>query len=161
MGKMTAQEDTIIDITSDSQVNSNFPNRWSPACLTFNNYFYLFLYLYITRITINNKATSLFVNAVRHISLYHGSCKAFKISNDVALRKTKIVYNFGLSECNRIKMNGYTFRKSNSAIFISLPAQWELLFKQRVCSIQEQFFLLRVGPILEELHGPRKVNKTS
>ena len=48
VGKGTAQKDTIIDITSDSQVNSNFPYRWSPASLTFNNYFYLFLYLYIT-----------------------------------------------------------------------------------------------------------------
>ena len=47
VGKRTAQKD-IIDTTSDSQVNSNFPNRWSPASLTFNNYFYLFLYLYIT-----------------------------------------------------------------------------------------------------------------
>ena len=56
VGKRTAQKDTIIDITSDSQVNSNFPYRWSPASLTFNNYFYLFLYLYITRITINNNA---------------------------------------------------------------------------------------------------------
>ena len=43
VGKKTAQKDTIIDITSDSQVNSNFPYRWSPASLTFNNYFYLFL----------------------------------------------------------------------------------------------------------------------
>ena len=48
VGKRTAQKDTIKDITSDSQVNSNFPDRWSPASLTFNNYFYLFLYLYIT-----------------------------------------------------------------------------------------------------------------
>ena len=48
VGKRTAQKDTIIDITSDTQVNSNFPYRWSPARLTFNNYFYLFLYLYIT-----------------------------------------------------------------------------------------------------------------
>ena len=48
VGKRTAQKDTIINITSDSQVNSYFPNRWSPASLTFNNYFYLFLYLYIT-----------------------------------------------------------------------------------------------------------------
>ena len=48
VGKRTAQKDTIIDITSDSQVNSNFPYRWSPASLTFNNYFYLFLYLYLT-----------------------------------------------------------------------------------------------------------------
>ena len=31
VGKRTAQKDTIIDITSDSQVNSNFPSRWSPA----------------------------------------------------------------------------------------------------------------------------------
>ena len=59
VGKRTAQKDTIIDITSDSQVNSNFPYRWSPASLTFNNYFYLFLYLYITRITINNNAPHL------------------------------------------------------------------------------------------------------
>ena len=59
MGKRTAQKDTIIDITSDSQVNSNFPYRWSPASLTFNNYFYLFLYLYITWITINNNAPHL------------------------------------------------------------------------------------------------------
>ena len=42
----------IKDITSDSQVSSNFPYRWSPASLTLNIYFYLFLYL--TRITINN-----------------------------------------------------------------------------------------------------------
>ena len=41
VGKRTAQKDTIIDITSDSQVNSNFPYRWSPASLTFSNYFYL------------------------------------------------------------------------------------------------------------------------
>ena len=46
VGKRTAQKDTIIDITSDSQANSNFPYRWSPASLTFNNYFYLF-YIYI------------------------------------------------------------------------------------------------------------------
>ena len=53
---MTAQKDTIIDSTSDNQVNSNFPYRWSPASLTFNNYFYLLSYLSITRITINNNA---------------------------------------------------------------------------------------------------------
>ena len=59
VGKRTAQKDTIIDITSDSQVNSNFPYRWLSASLTFNNYFYLFLYLYITWITINNNAPHL------------------------------------------------------------------------------------------------------
>ena len=47
VGKRTAQKDTIIDISSDSRVNSFFPYRWSPASLTFNNYIYLFLYLYI------------------------------------------------------------------------------------------------------------------
>ena len=59
VGKKTAQKDTIIDITSDSQVNSNFPYRLSPASLTFNNYLYLLLYLYITWITINNNAPHL------------------------------------------------------------------------------------------------------
>ena len=46
MGKMTAQKDVIIDTTSDRHVGSNFPYRWSPASLTFNNYHYLF-YIYI------------------------------------------------------------------------------------------------------------------
>ena len=54
MGKRTAQKDAIKDITSNSQVNSYFPYRWSPASLTINIYFYLFSYLYITRIMINN-----------------------------------------------------------------------------------------------------------
>ena len=48
LGIRTAQKDVTIDTTRDSQVNSCFPNRWSPASLTFNNYFYLFLFLYIT-----------------------------------------------------------------------------------------------------------------
>ena len=39
VGKRTAQKDITIDTTSDSKVNSNFPNKWSPASLTFNNYF--------------------------------------------------------------------------------------------------------------------------
>ena len=59
VGKRTAQKDTIIDITSDSQVNSNFPYRWSRASLTLNNYIYLFSYVYITLITINNNAPHL------------------------------------------------------------------------------------------------------
>ena len=59
VGKRTAQKDITIDTTSDSQVNSNFPNRWSPASQTFNNYFYLFLYLYITWITTNYNAPHL------------------------------------------------------------------------------------------------------
>ena len=47
VGKRTAQKDTVIDITSDSKVNSNFPYRWSPASLTFNNFFLpIFIFIY-------------------------------------------------------------------------------------------------------------------
>ena len=53
-GEKGQHKKTLIDIACDSQVNSYFQYRWSPASLTFNIYFYLFLYLYITRITINN-----------------------------------------------------------------------------------------------------------
>ena len=49
-GKRDNTKDTIIDTTSDSQMISNFPYRWSPTSLIFKYYFYLFLYLYITRI---------------------------------------------------------------------------------------------------------------
>ena len=59
MRNRTAQKDTIKDIISDSQVNSYFPYRWSSASLTLNVRFYLFLYLYITRITINNGTSHL------------------------------------------------------------------------------------------------------
>ena len=52
LGKRTAQKDAIKQITSNSQVNSCFPYRWSPACLTIYIYFYLFWVLHITRITI-------------------------------------------------------------------------------------------------------------
>ena len=45
-GKKDSTKDTIIIITSDSQVNSNFPYRWSAASLTFNNYLYIILLLY-------------------------------------------------------------------------------------------------------------------
>ena len=59
-GKRTAQKDIIKDITSDSQVSSNFPYRWSSARLTFNIYFYLFsVFIYVTRITIDNNTPHL------------------------------------------------------------------------------------------------------
>ena len=35
---------------------------------------------------------------------------AFNSFNPVALRKAKIVYNFGLSECNRVKMGSVFLR---------------------------------------------------
>ena len=59
MEKRTTQRDTIKDITSDNQVNSYFPYRWSPASLTFNIYLYLFLCLSMTRTTINNETPHL------------------------------------------------------------------------------------------------------
>ena len=67
VGKRTAQKDITIDNTSDSQVNSNFPNRWSPASLTLKNYFYLFLYLYITWITTNNNDSDFYVSKIKHL----------------------------------------------------------------------------------------------
>ena len=48
------KKDIIVDIISDSQVNSNLPYRWSPAVLTLNILLNLLVYLYITRITIKN-----------------------------------------------------------------------------------------------------------
>ena len=54
MGKKTAQKEAIKHITSDSQVNSHFPYRWSPASLT-SVVIYFYLYMYITKITINNR----------------------------------------------------------------------------------------------------------
>ena len=44
VGKRTAQKDIIIDTTSDSQVNSNFPNRWKvrmPSFVFSNVYFFI------------------------------------------------------------------------------------------------------------------------
>ena len=55
-GKKDSIKRIIKDITSDSQVNSYFPYRWSPASLTFNIYFYLFRCL---RITKNNDTSHL------------------------------------------------------------------------------------------------------
>ena len=49
-----AQHKETSTKTSQATTRCYFPYRWSPAGLIFNIYFYLFLYLYITRITINN-----------------------------------------------------------------------------------------------------------
>ena len=47
------------------------------------------------------------------MSIHLGKCEFFKVlilMKSVALRKSKIVYRFGLSECNRIK--DYKFSQS-------------------------------------------------
>ena len=41
--------------------------------------------------------------------------------NPIALRKAKIVYNFGFSECNRVKVHWYTLKRNNSSIVFSPP----------------------------------------
>ena len=47
---------TIKDITSDSQVNSQFPYRWSPASQILNMYCYLFSVVVIICFIKKNKA---------------------------------------------------------------------------------------------------------
>ena len=62
--------------------------------------------------------------------------------NPIALRKAKVVHNFGLSECNRVKVNGCTVRGSNCVIFMldSLLTQWGQLSKERICSSRRKEF---------------------
>ena len=43
---------------------------------------------------------------VVHFSVSNGSV-TYDFVNSIALRKAKIVYNFGLSECNRVKRLNY------------------------------------------------------
>ena len=57
-----------------------------------------------------------------------------------------------------IKVNGYTFRGSNSFILFFFASH---LFrgqhlKERICSPRSKFFPLRVDPILKGLHCPGK-----
>ena len=61
--------------------------------------------LYLTYIM--NSSVDLARYGVSHVKeLRSGDCDtitASNIINPIALRKAKIVYNFGLSECNRVK----------------------------------------------------------
>ena len=76
MGKRTAQKDITINTTSDSQVNSNFPNRWSPASLTFSNYFYLVLY-FIYKIRPLNilSASSVNLHGITNSCVFHNNLR--------------------------------------------------------------------------------------
>ena len=56
LGKRTAQKDATTDTTSESQANSNPPNRRPPASPTLNNHLYLLSHSYTTRATTNNNA---------------------------------------------------------------------------------------------------------
>ena len=54
-------------------------------------------------------------------------------------------------------MNGYTFRGSNSIIFIVVShTHFCNLIKERICSHRSKFFPLREDPIFERLLPPDK-----
>ena len=73
----------------------------------------------------------------------------FTNNNPIALRKAKIAYNFGLSECNRVMVNEYFFVESNSATFrFASPLKDSQHLTERPCSPMRKLFLLRVGLIL-------------
>ena len=55
-----------------------------------------------------------------HIVLKNPTC----VLNPIALRKAKTVYNFGLSECNRVKVNGEM--KKFCCFTDFLPSHWGL-----------------------------------
>ena len=52
------------------------------------------------------------------------SCQKANAFNPIALRKAKTVYIFGLSECNKVKVNGYNgTRKRNSTNFTFISSE--------------------------------------
>ena len=56
-----------------------------------------------------------------------------------------------------MKVNGYTFRVSNSPIFIFIPRLNKGQFiKERICSSRIRLFSLRVDPLLAGLSSSRK-----
>ena len=79
------------------------------------------------------------------------------MAKTIALRMVTILLSFGHSECNRVKINGYTFRGSDSAIsiFASLLNIGQLL-KERICFCRSKFFPLRVDPITHWFNSPGK-----
>ena len=52
-----------------------------------------------------------------------------------------------------LKVYGYTFKATKSAIFIfaCLPSQWGQLIKERICSTRSKFFPLWVDPFSVEV----------
>ena len=64
---------------------------------------------------------------------------------------------FNQLHLHRFKVNKYTFRGSNSFIFMfSSHFIWGQLVKKRICSRRSKFFPLRVDHILKGLHCPGK-----
>ena len=79
VGKRTAQKDTIIDITSNSQVNSNFPYRWSLASLfpentTHGEHSGDFLFNSLDHLSLSNWSLILKRFALREYPLKRANC---------------------------------------------------------------------------------------
>ena len=63
-----------------------------------------------------------------------------QINNNKAPRKAKIVYNFGLSECSRVKFNVSIFRDKNSIIFnFAFLLNKNKYKRKEICSYRGQF----------------------
>ena len=90
------------------------------------------------------------VSLCKCAEMVHVMCKNSPLINPIALREAKIVYNFGLSECNRVnvvKVNRYNVRDRNTSVSIPdivsvLPFSFLALFtiggvKKRICSSEE------------------------
>ena len=61
--------------------------------------------------------------------VFHGSYRiVFSVSAFTLLHSEspKLHYNFGLSECNRAKVNGYTLKGSNYHFLFCSLSQWGL-----------------------------------
>ena len=56
--------------------------------------------------------------------------------NPIALRKTKIVYNFGLSECNRVKVNKDT--SSGCLVVVWALQPFETVFQSILCCLTQR-----------------------
>ena len=65
--------------------------------------------------------------------------------NPIALRKAKIVYNFGLSECNRVKRKNFLLGQQNSCFYTKKAAKMKtarlLLLKVLTHAKNEQLHL--------------------
>ena len=77
------------------------------------------------------------------------------MKEDFSMRLAQLVLENQFHTNNLINMNGYTFRGSNSVIFIvASHINWGHLTKERICSHRSTFFSLREDPILGRLCLP-------
>ena len=60
--------------------------------------------------------------------------------NPIALRKAKIVYNFGLSECNRVQRKIIVLSKDTKIIFFAIFSYFFQLSKVGICILRKKKF---------------------